>query len=113
MGRFHERGLSSADLTDAASTLVGSYSSKLNSVNTSGVVRQSGFMMLGCLCGLLAYLLILQPKFGVGLTGSGLHCARFNATLNLGISALPLKGTNRPESSQAGGKAESEDACAA
>ena len=59
------RALDSGQLTDAASTLVGSYTAKLNSVNTSGVIRQAAYMMAAAGAGLLLYLIFLRPQFGV------------------------------------------------
>ena len=52
--------LSGSDLTDAASTLVDSYTAKLSSVNTTGVVRQAAYMMAGASTGLLLYSTVLR-----------------------------------------------------
>ena len=47
---------------------MGTYTSKLNSVDTRGVVRQAGYMMAGAAGGLALYLLFLRPHFGVSIS---------------------------------------------
>jgi len=61
----HARALSAAELTDAASSLVTTYTDKLNSVDTIGVLHQSGYMMLAATSGLFLYVTFLRPRFGV------------------------------------------------
>lgn len=62
---LRKRALSANELTDAAATLIGSYTDKLNSVNTFGVIRQALLMSTAVCCGLAAYFLILRPHLAV------------------------------------------------
>jgi hypothetical protein len=62
---LRRRALSANELTDAAATLVGSYTDKLNSVNTSGVIRQAILMSTAVSCGLATYFLLLRPYLAV------------------------------------------------
>lgn len=61
----HVKRLDADTFTEAAGTLVGSYTKKLNSVNTSGVIRQAIYMISAGSAGLLLYFFILRPNLAV------------------------------------------------
>lgn len=63
-----KRALSAGELTDIGSTLVGTYTSKLNSVTGSDVIRQTSYMLVAASIGLGVYLTILRPNLAVSAT---------------------------------------------
>lgn len=62
---LRKRALSADDFTEAAAALVGSYSDKLSSINTSGVIRQAVIMSTAVCFGLATYFLLLRPYLAV------------------------------------------------
>lgn len=60
-----KRELSAGDLTDIGSTLVGTYTSKLNSITGADVVRQTSYMMAAAGLGFAIYICALRPNLAV------------------------------------------------
>jgi hypothetical protein len=68
-----KRELSAGDLTDIGSTLVGTYTSKLNSVTGADVIRQTSYMMAAAGIGFAVYICALRPNLAVSHTFSGVR----------------------------------------